>query len=106
MEFYNQHYLEEALKKEDLNSDGYKRTLTKMLEGAREKGIDKVMNDNNLDAIVSPTGGPAWKTDHTNGDTFGLGSSSPAAIAGYPNITVPMSFIDGLPLGISFFGRA
>jgi len=106
MEFYNQRYLEMALEKEGLDSDGYKETLSKMLNGARENGIDKVMNEHNLDAIISPTGGPAWKTDHTNGDSFGLGSSSPAARAGYPNITVPMGFVDTLPVGISFFGRA
>ena len=77
-----------------------------MLKGSRENGIDKVMNEHQLDAIIAPTGGPAWKTDHTNGDAFHVGSSSPAARAGYPNITVPMGFIEGLPVGISFFGRA
>jgi amidase len=64
------------------------------------------MDKYGLDAIIAPTGTPAWKTDHTNGDAFQFGSSSPAAQAGYPNITVPMGFIDGLPVGISFFGRA
>ncbi len=106
MEFYNQRYLEMALGKEGLDSDGYKETLSKMLSGARENGLDKIMDEHNLDAIISPTGGPAWKTDHVNGDSFGLGSSSPAARAGYPNITVPMGFVDTLPVGISFFGRA
>jgi amidase len=106
MEFYNQKYLEMALEKEDLNSDDYKKTLADMLKGSRENGIDKVMNEHQLDAIIAPTGGPAWKTDHTNGDAFHVGSSSPAARAGYPNITVPMGFIEGLPVGISFFGRA
>lgn len=106
MEFYNQKYLEMAFEKEDLDSDDYKKTLTDMLKGSRENGIDKVMNEHQLDAIIAPTGGPAWKTDHTNGDAFHVGSSSPAARAGYPNITVPMGFIEGLPVGISFFGRA
>ena len=106
MAFYNQRYLEMAQEKKGLDSDAYKETLSKMLSGARENGIDKVMDEHNLDAIISPTGGPAWKTDHINGDSFGLGSSSPAARAGYPNITVPMGFIDALPVGISFFGRA
>jgi amidase len=77
-----------------------------MLRGSREEGIDKVMDAHQLDAIIAPTGGPAWKTDHINGDSFHVGSSSPAARAGYPNITVPMGFIDVLPVGISFFGRA
>jgi amidase len=106
MEFYNQRYLEMALEKEDLDSDSYKKTLADMLKGARENGMDLVMNEHNLDAIISPTGGPAWKTDHLNGDSFGLGSSSPAARSGYPNITIPMGFVDELPVGISFFGRA
>ena len=106
MDFYRQEYLEMALEKEALDSDGYKETLSKMLSGARENGIDKVMDEHNLDALISPTGGPAWKTDHINGDSFGLGSSSPAARAGYANITIPMGFVDTLPVGISFFGRA
>ena len=106
MEFYNQQYLEMAQEKEDLDSDDYKKILADMLKGSREDGIDRVMNEHKLDAIIAPTGGPAWKTDHTNGDSFHVGSSSPAARAGYPNITVPMGFIENLPVGISFFGRA
>lgn len=106
MEFYNQRYLEMAQEKEGLDSEGYKKTLADMLKGSREEGIDRVMNEFKLDAIIAPTGGPAWKTDHTNGDSFHVGSSSPAARAGYPNITVPMGFVEELPVGISFFGRA
>ena len=106
LEFYNQRYLEMAQEKDGLDSEDYKTTLANMLKGSRENGIDKVMNEHNLDAIVAPTGGPAWKTDHLNGDSFGLGSSSPAARAGYPNITVPMGFVGELPVGISIFGRA
>lgn len=103
---YNQRYLEMALEKSGLDSDEYKNTLEKMLKGSREEGIDRVMNEHQLDAIIAPTGGPAWKTDWTNGDSGHVGSSSPAARSGYPNITVPMGFIEGLPVGISFFGRA
>jgi amidase len=106
MEFYNQRYLEMAQKKESLNSNEYKKILTEMLKGSRENGIDHIMNKHNLDAIIAPTGGPAWKTNHAKGDSFELGSSSPAARAGYPNITVPMGFVGELPVGISFFGRA
>ncbi|MCB0473466.1 MAG: amidase, partial [Flavobacteriaceae bacterium] len=106
MAFYNQEYLEMAQEKEGLDSDIYKKTLAAMLKGTREDGIDKIMNEHKLDAIIAPTGGPAWKTDHINGDFFSLGSSSPAARAGYPSVTVPMGFIDALPVGISFFGRA
>jgi len=79
LDFYNQRYLEMALEKEGLDSEGYKTTLAAMLKGARENGLDKVLNEHHLDAIMAPTGGPAWKTDHINGDSFGLGSSSPAA---------------------------
>jgi len=106
MEFYNQQYLEMAQEKGNLDSDDYKKILADMLKGSREDGIDRVMNEHKLDAIIAPTGSPAWKTDHTNGDSFHVGSSSPAARAGYPNITVPMGFIENLPVGISFFGRA
>jgi amidase len=106
MEFYDQAYLEMAQEKEDLDSEAYLNELLKMIAGSRENGIDLVMDKYGLDAIIAPTGTPAWKTDHINGDAFQFGSSSPAAQAGYPNITVPMGFIDGLPVGISFFGRA
>ncbi|MDJ0645945.1 MAG: amidase [Flavobacteriaceae bacterium] len=106
LKFYNQKYLEMAQEKDRLDSEDYKTTLANMLKGSRENGIDRVMNEHDLDAIVAPTGGPAWKTDHLNGDSFGLGSSSPAARAGYPNISVPMGFVGELPVGISIFGRA
>lgn len=104
--FYDQHLLELAQTKEDLESMEYKGALQSMLEGMRKNGLDKVMNQHNLDAIIAPTGGPAWKTDHVNGDAFHVGSSSPAAISGYPSVTVPMGFIGDLPVGISFFGKA
>jgi amidase len=106
MQHYNQAYLEMAQEKGSLDSQEYKDALAAMHKGAREEGIDKVMNEHNLDAIIAPTGSPAWKTDWVNGDSFQLGSSSPAAHAGYPNITLPMGFVDNLPVGISIFGRA
>jgi amidase len=106
LRYFNQEYLKMAQEKGDLNSEEYQRSLAKVLKGSREEGIDRVMNQYDLDAIIAPTGNPAWMTDLINGDSFQLGSSSPAAQAGYPNITVPMGFIDGLPVGISFFGRA
>jgi len=64
------------------------------------------MNKYKLDALVAPTAGPAWLTDLINGDHDSGGSSTIAAVAGYPSITVPAGFISGLPVGISFFGRA
>jgi len=106
LKYFNQKYLEMAQEKGDLNSIEYLEALDKMMKGSRDEGIDKVMNEHNLDAIVAPTGSPAWKTDLINGDSFQFGTSSPAAMAGYPNINVPMGFINELPVGISFFGRA
>lgn len=95
-----------AAGKGDLDSEEYKNALENMLAKSREEGIDRVMDEHNLDAIISPTGSPAWKTDLTLGDNFKLSSSSPSARAGYPIITVPMGVIDGLPFGLSIFGKA
>ena len=106
LRYFNQLYLEQARLKGDLNSKEYLEALAGLMKGSRQNGIDKVMDENKLDAIIAPTGSPAWKTDLTNGDSFQIGTSSPAAQAGYPDITVPMGFIDNLPVGISFFGRA
>ena len=106
LKYFGQQYLEMALEKEGLDSDGYKETLARMLKGRRELGIDRVMDDLSLDAFIAPTGSPAWKTRLDGGDTFKLGSSSPAAQAGYPNISVPMGYIGELPVGMSIFGRA
>ncbi len=106
LRFFDQEYLIMAQAKGDLTSREYQDALKKMLKGARDNGIDRVMKKYRLDAIAAPTGSPAWKTDWINGDAYILGSSSPAAISGYPNITVPMGFIGGLPVGVSFFGRA
>jgi len=72
---------------------------------SQEQGIDSVMAAHQLDAIIAAAGGPAWKTDLVNGDNFGLSSSSPAAISGYPNICVPVGQIHGLPVGMNIFGR-
>jgi amidase len=103
---YNQEYLLMANEKGDLSSKEYKNALSKLMKGARKNGIDRVMDKYNLDAIIAPTGSPAWKTDLLNGDHYMMGSSSPAAQSGYPNITVPMGNVNGLPVGVSFFGRA
>ncbi|MGD2116441.1 MAG: amidase [Acidobacteriota bacterium] len=73
---------------------------------AGPEGIDAIMDQEQLDAIIAPTGSPAWTTDLVNGDLFLTGSSSYAAVAGYPNVTVPAGFSFGLPVGVSFFGRA
>ncbi len=106
LSIFDQEILKKSQEKGDLNTPAYREALAKMLKAMREDGIDRVMDANRLDAIIAPTGAPAWKTDWVNGDHHILGSSSPAAISGYPSITVPMGFIDELPVGISFFGRA
>ncbi|MFO7847326.1 MAG: amidase [Balneolaceae bacterium] len=95
-----------ASEKGDLDSEEYREALENMLLHSRDEGIDKMMDEENLDAFVSPTGSPAWKTDLTLGDNFALSSSSPSARAGYPIISLPMGQLDGLPVGVSFFGRA
>jgi amidase len=92
--------------KGNLESKEYKDALEKMLKGSREDGIDKLLRNNKLDALMAPTGSPAWKTDLIDGDHFLGGSSSLAAISGYPSITVPMGVIDELPVGVSFFSTA
>lgn len=106
LDFFDQELLIMAQEKGGLDSEEYKNALQEMLQATRAEGLDRVMDSYRLDAIISPTGSPAWKTDHVNGDHFILSSSSPAAISGYPNITVPMGFVDELPVGLSFFGRA
>ena len=106
LRYFDQQLLELADKKGDLNTPEYKKSLELMLKATREDGIDLMMNTNKLDAIMAPTGSPAWKTDLLLGDHFVGGSSSLAAISGYPAITLPMGFVDNLPVGVTFFGRA
>jgi len=103
---FDQKLLEMAQDKGGLEAAEYKKALEAMLKAARADGIDKLMDENKLDALMAPTGAPAWKTDLVDGDHFTGSSSSLAAIAGYPSITVPMGFVDDLPVGVSFFGRA
>ena len=103
MPHFGQEILILAQEKGDLSSPEYISALKKVKELSRDKGIDATLSKHKVDAIIAPTGGPAWFTDWINGDHFGGGSSSPAARAGYPNITVPAGFIRGLPVGISIF---
>jgi amidase len=106
MPFFGQSNFLKAQEKGPLTTPEYLDALAKNHQLARKEGIDAVMDKNNLDALVGPTGGPAWLTDWINGDHFGGGSSRAAAVAGYPHLTVPAGFVSGLPVGISFFGRA
>jgi amidase len=106
MPFFGQEQLLSAQKKGPLTSPAYVAARTKCRALARTQGIDLVIARHRLDAIVAPTGSPAWTTDLVNGDHFTGASSTPAAVAGYPSITVPAGEAFGLPVGISFIGPA
>src|SRR5450432_1098160 len=106
MPYFGQELFLKSQLKGPLTSQEYLDALKKNLQLSRVEGIDAVMDKHKLDALVGPTGGPAWLTDLIAGDHFEGGSSTPAAVAGYPNINVPAGYVYGLPVGISFFGRA
>ena len=106
MPYFGQDLFLKAEAKGPLSEKAYLDALEKNHQLARTEGIDATMDKYHLDAIVAPTGGPAWLTDLVNGDHVAGGSSNAAAVAGYPNINVTAGFISSLPVGISFFGRA
>jgi amidase len=106
MPYFGQDIFEKAQEKGPLSNYAYQEALARDYRLTRAEGIDAVMDKNKLDALVAPTGGPAWPTDLINGDHDTGGCARPAALAGYPHITVPAGFVFGLPVGISFFGRA
>ncbi len=106
MPYFGQENFLSAEAKGPLTSPEYLEALEKCRRLAGKEGIDALMDKHRLDAVLAPTGGPAWLTDLVNGDHFSGGSSSAAAVAGYPNITLPAGFVFGLPVGLSFFGRA
>jgi amidase len=106
MPYFGQDLFLKAEAKGPLSEKAYLDALEKNHQLARTEGIDATMDKYHLDAMVAPTGGPAWLTDLVNGDHVAGGSSNAAAVAGYPNINVTAGFISGLPVGISFFGRA
>ncbi|HMC57030.1 MAG TPA: amidase [Gemmatimonadaceae bacterium] len=106
MPYFAQELFESAQKKGPLTDPKYKAALAKCHLLSRTQGIDALLAKHRLDAFVTPTGGPAWTTDLLNGDHFTGGSSTPAAVAGYPSVTVPAGFIHGLPVGISFTSDA
>jgi amidase len=106
MPYFGQDLFLKAQGKGSLYGKEYLDALDKCRKLTRAQGIDAVMDQYKLDALLAPTGAPAWLTDHIDGDHDLGGSSTPAAVAGYPHITVPMGFVSGLPVGISFFGRA
>jgi amidase len=106
MPYFGQELFIRAEATKGLDAPEYQRALATCRRLARDEGIDRVVARHRLDAIVAPTGGPAWTIDLLNGDHFTGGSSTPAAVAGYPAITVPAGFVHGLPVGLTFFGRA
>jgi amidase len=106
MPYFGQDLMIKAQAKGPLTSKEYLDALEKDHRLSRTEGIDAVMSKHRLDALVAPTAGPAWCTDLINGDHDPGGSSTPAAVAGYPNINVPAGYAFGLPVGISFFGAA
>lgn len=106
MPFFGQSLMLKSEERGPLTDKEYLDALAKNHQLARTEGIDAIMVKNKLDALVAPTGSPAWVTDLVNGDHFSGGSSNAAAVAGYPNINVTAGSIFGLPVGISFFGRA
>ena len=106
MPYFGQDLFIKSEAKGPLTEKEYLDALSKNHQLARTEGIDALMDKHQLDAIVAPTGSPAWLTDLVDGDHFGGGSSTAAAVAGYPNINVTAGSIFGLPVGISFFGRA
>ena len=106
MPYFGQDLFIKAQAKGPLTDKAYRAALAKNHRMSRKEGIDFAMDKNRLDALIAPTGGPAWSTDWINGDHFTGGYSTVSAVAGYPHITVPAGYVFGLPVGISFFGRA
>ncbi len=106
MPYFGQELFLKSQLKGPLTSQEYLDALKKNHQLSRVEGIDATMDKHKLDALIGPTGGPAWLTDLVAGDHFSGGSSTPAAVAGYPNINVLAGYVFGLPVGISFFGRA
>jgi amidase len=104
--FFGQDLLERAQAKPGLDSKEYQDIRETCRKYSRDEGIDAALAEHKLDALVAPTGSPAWLTDFINGDHPGDSFSTPAAVAGYPHVTVPAGFVFGLPVGVSFVGRA
>jgi amidase len=106
LKYFGQEIFLMAEQKGPLTEEAYRKALDAARRMGRQEGIDAVMNKHSLDALVAPTGSPAWPIDLVNGDHFLGGSSSTAAVAGYPLISVPAGYAYGLPVGVTFMGRA
>ncbi len=105
LRYFGQDLFEKAEAKGPLTEDAYVQALAKDQRLSRTQGLDAVFSTQNLDAVVAPTGNPPWTIDLVNGDHFLGGSSTPAAVAGYPSVTIPVGYVFGLPVGLSFIGR-
>ncbi len=106
MPYFGQELMHMAVTKGPLTGEPYLQALATNHRLARTEGIDATLAQNSLDAIVEPSGGPAWLTDYIAGDHYTGGTSTPAAVAGYPSITVPAGYVYGLPVGLTFTGPA
>ena len=106
MPYFGQERMLKAQEKGPLTDEAYRKALETNLRLSRQEGIDDTLQKFKLDAILAPSGQPAWLLDYINGDCGEGGCSSPAAVAGYPHITVPAGNVHGLPVGISFFSTA
>jgi amidase len=105
MTLFGQEYFEEAEKTKGLDDPAYKKARQSSYMAAGPNGIDRMLKQNNVVALVGPTAGPAWKIDAVSGDSFsGGGAGNLPAVAGYPHLTVPMALVKGLPVGLSFIG--
>jgi len=106
MPFFGQEIFLKAVEKGPLTTPAYREALETCARLSRKEGLDAVLDRHRLDALVAPTGAPAWVIDPVSGDHLVGGNSTPAAVSGYPSITVPMGLVFGLPVGLSFVGRA
>jgi amidase len=106
MPYFGQEIFLAAQEKGPLTDQAYLDALAKNQRLSRAEGIDAVMSQHRLDALVAPTGSPPWPTDLVNGDHYIGSSSTPGAVAGYPHVSVPADYARGLPVGITFIGRA
>jgi amidase len=108
LKYFGQEHMETAQSMPGLRDKKYRAALAKNHRLTQRAGIDAVLKKYKLDALIVPSGGPAWMIDLVGGDASNadIESTSPAAVAGYPHITVPMGYIFGLPVGLSFFAGA